>query len=116
MYNIGVIGGQAYNIAQFKDVFPIGRWLQYHSAEEGVAAVSVYGRLFHVVFLDWQMSVLPAWDMHLILKQEFGSLPLLITKSPADIFACIAGSCGHQCMGSQLDFLRVAQIFGGIDR
>ena len=85
MNNIVIIGSLPINISTIKKKFPTLRWILYSNNEEALAAISIYGHLFTVIFIQIDTTFMPSIDMYTTIKKQHPNLPTFIFKNTTDI-------------------------------
>ena len=85
MNNIAIIGTLSTPIKSIKKIVPNSRWIHYSDNEEALAATSVYGHLFSLIFLHEDTCFMPSTDMYTVIKNQHKKLPIILYKNTEDI-------------------------------
>ena len=87
MYNIAIIYPNNLKINQKYSSYRI---IHYKNCEEGIAAVSLFGKLLDMLIIFDNCSFLTSKEIKILIKKQYPNLPILTLQNTKTLFDLIA--------------------------
>nr|RAP26259.1 hypothetical protein DID78_06915 [Candidatus Marinamargulisbacteria bacterium SCGC AG-343-D04] len=90
---------------------PNTRWVHYYDCEEGIAALCLFHKKIHGLFVSYSMTFLNGLQVHLLIKKQFKQLPVIIIYTCNAINEFLNQQFTHNYIASYADFLMLKTFF-----